>query len=137
MGGGILKKNVCSKKDFLEGINGLMRGLEQIMWSQGQWKPQRKKLHPMVQTYINKNKQTDQRTWQLDDWIGPVGRISEKNIARSQNAAQSASHWLLRLQVVLTKRLFKFCRKLSCQNLSFWVLRRPADDHWSVIIPCF
>ena len=38
-----------------------------------------------------------------------------------QNAAQSTSHRLSRCQVVLTKRMFKFGQKWSCQNLSFWV----------------
>ena len=46
-----------------------------------------------------------------------------KNIARSQNSAQSTSHWLSRCQVALTKRLFKVVSEVEfCQTLSFWVL---------------
>ena len=40
------------------------------------------------------------------------------NIVRSQNAAQSTSHWLLRCQVVFTKWFFKVLSEIDfCQNL--------------------
>ena len=49
---------------------GPMRGLELIMWSQGQWQAL-KKLHPNIQTDVQK----DRWTWQIYDWIGPLRPI--------------------------------------------------------------
>ena len=65
-----------------------------------------------------------------------------KNITKLQNAAQRASHWLSRCQVVLNKIPFDSCHNLSfvttwllelCHNFSF----RPSISIWVVTIWVF
>ena len=48
--------------------------------------------------YIVLNEEEEQKEQKIHNYL--------ENIARSQNAAQSTSHRLLRCQVVFTKRLF-------------------------------
>ena len=46
-------------------------------------------------------------------------KFTVKNIVRSQKAAQSASHRLLRCQVVLTKRLFHVLSEIELSAFEF------------------
>ena len=46
--------------------------------------------------------------------------LCTKYIARSQNAAQSKSHWLLRCQDVFTIELLKFGQIFSIVRISFF-----------------
>ena len=61
-------------KGEMEG--GPMRGLELIMWSQGQWEAS-KKTCTQWRTHL------DKRTWRLYDWNGPVGPIQWTHCWRS------------------------------------------------------
>ena len=53
---------------------GPMRGLEQIIWPQGQWQALKKIASDGT------NIQTSWRTWWLYDWIGPVGPIQWNSV---------------------------------------------------------
>ena len=55
-----------------------IRGLELIMWFQGQWEA----LEKTAPNGANRqtSRQTDTRTWQLYDWIRPVGPIQWKSL---------------------------------------------------------
>ena len=58
----------------------------------------------------------NRRTWRLLDQLDHKGRVGE-NIVRSEKAAPSTSHQLLRCQVVLTKRFVAFGQHFKFE---FW-----------------
>ena len=59
--------NIRTRWESWFGNRWRMRGLELIMWPQGQW--------CRIQTHTNTHTHTHIWTWQLYDWIGPVQPI--------------------------------------------------------------
>ena len=95
-----------------------MRGLELIMWPEGQWEASKKNAPDGVQP------RTDGRTWRLYDWIGPVGPIQWKSINKNNKKLQQISKNLT--TKILKKSFFLLPDDFFCYFVSFaiygWLL---------------